>query len=191
MRWHIHSDTPISSASYAVSALSLHSPHDAHWLSRGVKSSPNKATASLIRKCCCNANQIIPLYKFRRYSSSRRRIGSEIVTSLLEILAVWENARCSRTICIHQRDGGIRLFLARVEAVVATNERTVRTRGSNIHCKFAWKIFRVYVTALFDHCCAVVLWPNECRLRWRQTCSFVAWLRPRNRNSHIFSIVYL
>ena len=107
-------------------------PHDAHWLSRGVKSSPNKATASLIRKCCCNANQIIPLCKFWRYSSSWRRIGSEIFTSLLEILAVWENARCSRTICIHQRDGGIRLFLARVEAVVTTNERTVRTRGSNI-----------------------------------------------------------
>ena len=83
------------SASYAVSALSIHTMRIDYHVE------PNNAIAWLIRKCCwsCNASQI----SFGEYFASWRRIGSEIFTSLLEILAVWENARCSRTICIHQR----------------------------------------------------------------------------------------
>ena len=63
--------------------------------------------------------------------------GSEAKYSLPS-LRFWRSGKTlARAQYASIRDGGIPLFLARVEAVVATNERTVRTRGSNIHCKFA------------------------------------------------------
>ena len=58
------------------------------YFARGVNYVDLKEVAELA------ANPIIPLLRKRlKYSASRRLIGSEIFTSLLEIFAVWENAR--------------------------------------------------------------------------------------------------
>ena len=67
---------------------------------------------SLLRKYRCCKSDHSSLYKLLKYSATWRLIGSEIFTSLLEILAVWENARAQHASI---RDGGIRLFLVRTE----------------------------------------------------------------------------